>query len=308
MKSSITILFSSILLAIPAPSIWAAGEEHFKSSDAAISALKDAVKVHDTNRLHAIFGPAGRELASPDRVEATNEFAIFAQRVADKVELVSESGSTHRLVIGADRWPFPIPLVNRDSEWYFDTAAGREEILNRRIGANELKTIDVLHTYVAAQREYATRDRDGDQVLEFAEHLRSTRGTHDGLYWPLDSSEDVSPLGPLIAEARSEGYKNGNKIMSDPQIPYHGYYFKILTRQGPHVPGGKYNYLINGHMIGGFALVAWPAQWGNSGVMTFVVNQQDKVYQRNLGAKSAAIARAMTTYDPDGSWTLVNED
>ena len=154
-----------------------------------------------------------------------------------------------------------------------------------------------------AQREYASQDRLGDGVLAYAQFLRSTPGTHDGLFWPAKPGEELSPLGPLVAQARVEGYHRTAKMLNDEQAPYHGYYFKILTRQGKHAPGGKYDYIINGRMIAGFALVAWPAEWGNTGVMTFIVNQQGKVYQKNLGPKTAKIARAMTTYDPDDTWT-----
>ena len=203
--------------------------------------------------------------------------------------------------------PFPFPWSKQDGQWLFDVEAGKEEILNRRIGANELGAIQVCRAYVQAQREYASADRNGDEVLEYAQHLRSTPGAHDGLYWSTRTGDELSPLGPLVAQARGEGYRQQTKILTDEQSPYHGYYFRILTRQGKHAPGGKYNYIINGHMIAGFALVAWPAEWGNTGVMTFIVNQRGKVYQKNLGPKTPSIAKAMTTYDPDTTWTLAKE-
>jgi hypothetical protein len=164
--------------------------------------------------------------------------------------------------------------------------------------------IDVCNAYVEAQREYASQDRMGDGVLAYAQFLRSTPGTHDGLFWPTNQpGEELSPLGPLIAQARVEGYHRAAKMLNDEQAPYHGYYFKILTSQGKHAPGGKFKYCINGRMIAGFALVAWPAEWGDTGVMTFIVNQQGKIYQKNLGSKTARIAKAMTIYDPDDTWT-----
>jgi hypothetical protein len=164
--------------------------------------------------------------------------------------------------------------------------------------------IDVCNAYVVAQREYASQDRMGDGVLAYAQFLRSTPGTHDGLFWPAQKpGEELSPLGPLIAQARVEGYQRTAKMLNDEQAPYHGYYFKILTRQGKHSLSGKYNYIINGRMIAGFALVAWPVEWGNTGVMTFIVNQTGVVFQKNLGSKTAKIARAITTYDPDDTWT-----
>ncbi len=229
---------------------------------------------------------------------------MFVQRLVEKTQLVTNSDAKVTLEIGADGWPFPIPLVKQDGQWFFDTAAGKQEILARRIGMDETGTIDVCNAYVGAQREYASQDRLGDGVLAYAQFLRSTPGTHDGLFWPAHQpGEELSPLGPLVAQARVDGYHRAAKMLNDEQAPYHGYYFKILTRQGKHAPGGKYDYIINGHMIGGFALVAWPAEWGNTGVMTFIVNQQGKVYQKNLGPKTATIAKAMTTYDPDDTWT-----
>jgi hypothetical protein len=282
----------------------AAGEERFASPEAAVDVLKTAVEVSDTNRLHAIFGPDAHALVSIDVVEAHEERELFMRRVKERINLVAASDSKQELQLGADGWPFPVPLVRQDGKWFFDIDAGREEILNRRIGVNELGAIQVCRAYAQAQREYASVDRDGDEVLEYAQHLRSTPGTHDGLYWSTKTGDELSPLGPLVAQAREEGYRQQTKILTEVQSPYHDYYFKILTAQGKHAPGGKYNYVINGHMIAGFALVAWPAEWGNTGVMTFIVNQQGKVYQKNLGPKTASIARALSAYDPDPAWTL----
>ena len=286
----------------------AADEQTFAAPQDAVNALVAAAQNHDTNALHSIFGPAGHDLISPDVVQATEEYKMFVQRLTEKTQLVTNSDSKVTLKIGADGWPFPIPLVKQNGQWFFDTGAGKEEVLNRRIGRNEIGAIRVCRAYVDAQREYASQDRLGDGILEYAQHLRSTPGQHDGLYWPMPPGEEISPLGPLIAQAHGEGYRRQSKIMTDEQTPYHGYYFKILTRQGKHAPIGKYNYIINGHMIAGFAFVAWPAEWGNSGVMTFVVNQQGKVYQKNLGLKTPSIAKAMTTYDPDDTWTLVQDN
>ncbi len=297
------LALGAFILVFPAR-VLAAGEQQFGSPDAAVKALAAAADVKDTNALRAIFGPAARDLVSPDPVQRAAEFEKFAQRLKEKTELVRDSDSRRVLQLGADGWPFPIPLVKQERQWHFDTVAGKEEILNRRVGMDEIGAIRVCRAYVEAQREYASKDRDGDEVLEYAQRLRSTPGTHDGLYWSLKTGDELSPLGPLIAGARVEGYRQKTKIMTDEQSPYHGYYFKILTKQGAQAPGGKYNYIINGHMIGGFALVAWPAEWGNSGVMTFIVNQQGKVYQKNLGPKTASLAAKMTAYDPDVTWTL----
>ena len=282
----------------------AADEQTFAVPQDAVNALVAAAQNHDTNALRIIFGPEGHALISPDVVQATEEYKMFVQRLAEKTQLVTNSDSNVTLEIGADGWPFPIPLVQQGAQWHFDTAPGKDEILARRVGRDEIGAIDVCLAYVDAQREYASQDRMGDGVLAYAQFLRSTTGTHDGLFWPANQPGDteLSPLGPLIAQARVEGYQHTAKMLNDEQAPYHGYYFKILTCQGKHAPGGKFNYVINGRMLAGFALVAWPAEWGNTGVMTFIVNQQGRIYQKNLGPKTSKIARAMTAYDPDDSW------
>jgi hypothetical protein len=281
----------------------AADEQTFAVPQDAVNALVAAAQNHDTNALRIIFGPEGHALISPDVVQATEEYKMFVQRLAEKTQLVTNSDSNVTLEIGADGWPFPIPLVKQDGQWFFDTAAGRQEILARRIGMDETGAMNVCNAYVEAQREYASQDRMGDGVLAYAQFLHSTPGTHDGLFWPAKPGEELSPLGPLIAQARVEGYQRTAKMLNDEQAPYHGYYFKILTRQGKHALSGKYNYIINGRMIAGFALVAWPAEWGDTGVMTFIVNQTGIVSQKNLGPQTAKIAKAMTVYDPGLTWT-----
>jgi hypothetical protein len=300
---------SALVLAgvVPALSghLMAAGEQTFNSPDQAVSALLTAATNHDTNAMHQIFGPEGHQLVSPDVVQATEEFNAFLQRLTEKNQLSTNSDSSLTLKIGVDAWPFPIPLVERNGQWAFDTAAGAAEILNRRVGRDELGAIDVCHAYVDAQHEYASQDRMGDGVLAYARFLHSTPGTHDGLFWPAKPDEALSPLGPLVAAARVEGYHRPATMLNDEQAPYHGYYFKILTCQGKHAPGGKYDYIINGRMIAGFALVAWPAKWGNTGVMSFIVNQQGKVYQCNLGKDTVKVAACMNRFDPDSRWTPV---
>jgi len=305
--ASVTSAVMLLVVALPASS-FAAGEERFDSPEEAVAALTKAAESHDTNAVHAIFGPEVHQLLNPDPVQANENFNKFVERIKEKTHLVPESDSKQLLELGNERYPFAIPLVKEDGKWFFDTNAGKEEILNRRIGANELGAIAVVRAYVDAQREYASQDHTGDGVLQYAQHLRSTPGTHDGLYWPVTNDyQQLSPFGPLITEAKAEGYHRHTGMMTEQntQTPYHGYYFKILTRQGSHAPGGKYDYIINGNMIAGFGLVAWPAEWGNTGVMTFIVNQQGKIYQKDLGPKTAAIASAMTTYNPDSSWTPV---
>ena len=298
-----------LLAAVPAlamaPSLWAADEKGFDSPQDAVNALVTAAENHDTNAMRAIFGPEGHELVSPDAVQAAEGYKMFVQRLTAKTQLVTNSDSCVCVQMGNDGWPFPIPLVKQDGQWFFDTAAGRQEILNRRIGMDELGAIAVCRAYVDAQREYACQDRLGNGVLAYAQYLHSNPGMHDGLYWPAEAGEPLSPLGPLVAAARGEGYDRPAKMMGEQQAPYHGYYFKILTRQGKHAAGGKYDYIINGNMIAGFALVAWPVEWGNTGVMTFIVNQQGKVYQCNLGEKTAKIASHLKAFDPDSRWTMV---
>jgi hypothetical protein len=299
------------LLAAASPGrTMAADQQTFPTLDAAVSALTAATKSHDTNVFHTLFGTEGRKLISPDVVQAAADFNIFQQRLAEKIQLVTNADDNITLQLGADGWPFPIPLVQTNNVWLFDTKAGKEEILNRRIGMDELGVIAVCNAYVQAQREYASQDRMGDGVLAYAQFLKSSPGKHDGLFWPTNNNpgEILSPLGPLIAQAHVEGYRHTATIMNEESAPYHGYYFEIMTKQGKHAPGGKYNYIINGRMIAGFALVAWPAEWGNTGVMTFIVNQQGKIYQKNLGPKTVKIANDMSVYDPDDSWTLVQED
>lgn len=301
----ITALFVALLVGSSTVRVLAADEETFSSPNQAVQALTSAAMNHDTNALHRIFGPEGHELASPDVVQATNEFKIFVQRLREKIQIATNSPSDLTLELGADGWPFPIPLVNEGGQWSFDTDAGKSEILNRRIGMNELGAIAVCRAYLQAQREYASQDRMDDGVLAYAQFLHSTPGKRDGLFWPAKAGEPLSPLGPLVAAAHMEGYHHTATMMNQEVAPYHGYYFKILTRQGKHAPGGKYNYIINGRMIAGFGLVAWPAEWGNTGVMTFIVNQQGKIYQCCLGKNTGKLATAMNSFDPDSRWTPV---
>jgi len=285
--------------AAPTAKVYATPEE-------AIAELKVATSDADTNAMRAIFGPAYVDLQNADRVQATNDFAKFSQALIATNHLVHISDSKIVLELGEDLWPFPVPLVKEGGGWHFDTEAGEEEIINRRIGKNELEVLSVMRQYVDAQREYASVDRDGDQVLEYAQRISSSPGKMDGLYWPIELNGEMSPFGPMVAEAQGKGYfarKAEAEAKSDP-APFHGYYFKILTRQGKHAPGGKYNYVINGHMIGGFAMVAWPADYGESGIMTFLVNQQGRVYQKNLGEKTTKIVHKMDAYDPDPSWKV----
>jgi hypothetical protein len=289
------------------PEAGAASQRYFASPEDALKALVEAVKSKDAAELDQIFGPARKELLSDDEVQQAAGLEAFAKHLAEKTDLVKENDSTVILHIGNENWPFPIPIVRKDGQWFFDTEAGKEEILNRRIGENELTAILVCRTYVKAQREYALKDWEGTGVLAYAQKLRSDPGRKNGLFWRTKPGEEISPFGELVAQAWKQGYKRNKAAFREESTPFHGYYFRILTRQGKNAPGGKYNYVINGNMVAGFALVAFPANWGRSGVMTFIVNQQGKVYQKNLGPETTKIAQEMEWYNPDGTWTLVKE-
>jgi len=275
----------------------------FASPEEAVKALVAATQAGDHAAVDAIFGPEVKELLSGDPKQDALEFAAFARLIGQYSRLVRKADDRYVLDLGDQDWPLPIPLVKNGGAWFFDTAEGKEEIVNRRIGEDELTAIGVCRTYLAAQREYASEDRVGDGVLRFAQKFRSAPGQRDGLYWPAAPNQEPSPFGPLIAEVHAEGY-GGRTAEGEPQ-PFYGYRFKILTAQGASAPGGAYDYVINGNLIAGFALVAYPAHWGESGVMTFIVNQWGRVYERNLGAQSADIAAAMTEFDPDQDWTAV---
>jgi hypothetical protein len=296
-----------LMLAVAAlPGVGRAEDAHqtmFASPDEAAKALIDAADKGDTDALMAIFGPQGSDLVSsgdPVADKSGRERFVASAKQATRLEKVGDDKVI--LNIGRDDWPLPIPIVRGTGGWYFDTAAGEEEIINRRIGRNELGAIDVCRAYVAAQREYASKDHDGSGVLKFAQRVNSSPNRKDGLYWPAAADgSDLSPLGPLVADAIKEGYTK----QEGARTPYHGYYFKILRAQGKAAPGGDYEYVINGNMIAGFALVAWPASYGASGVMTFIVNQQGIVYQKDLGEKTDEVASVMTRYDPDATWQKV---
>ncbi|MGD1029914.1 MAG: DUF2950 domain-containing protein [Opitutaceae bacterium] len=281
----------------------AGSPRRFGSPEEAVKALAAAAKSGDRPAVDAIFGPGVKDLLSGDARQDSIEFATFCKSIGQLCQLVRKSDDRCVINIGALDWPMAVPLVKKDGQWFFDTAAGKEEVLNRRIGKDELMAIGVCRTYVQAQREYASEDRGGGGIFDYAQKLSSTPGKKDGLYWPASPNEEQSPFGPLVAQARAEGY--GGKTAEGKPQPYYGYRFKILTAQGPAAPGGAYDYVINGNMVAGFALVAYPEHWGESGVMTFIVNQWGKVYERNLGAQSAEIAEAMAEFNPDGDWTVV---
>jgi hypothetical protein len=293
-----------VVLALPLLAAAPAADtaKQFASPQAAIDALVAAVRSADVAQFRALFGPAGLQVVSAGDPVANQTQRQKFIAAYDAKHAIDVNGDEATLSIGADDWPFPIPLKHGAKGWSFDVAAGREEILDRRIGANELYTQQVMLAYVDAQNEYVQSLHDGNKVHVYAQRLLSSPGKQDGLYWLTQEGQPQSPLGPLIAEARAGGYRPGES--AEPQ-PYHGYYYHILKGQGPHAPGGAYSYVANGLMLGGFGLVAWPSQWGNTGVMTFVVNQDGEIYQKDLGPRTAAIAKAMTRFDPDTTWHKV---
>ncbi|VXB10362.1 conserved hypothetical protein [Burkholderia sp. 8Y] len=297
----LVIGLATIAMYLAPLSVRAANDQQtFATPDEAVNALVQALKSNDDAALIGIFGSAHKRLIVTSDEAENRQLRADALAEFEAFHRLEEASPDRRiLVIGDDAWPMPIPLVRENGVWRFATEEGEQEILDRRIGANEREAIKVLRAYLDAQREYASRDRMGDGVLQYARKLGSSPGRHDGLYWPADASqgEEESPFGPLIA-ASSTYFKDRNAGDA-----YHGYHFRILTRQGKNAPGGAFSYLINGRMLAGFAMVAYPAEYGASGVMTFIVNNNGVVYQKNLGAS----AQPLTEFDPDASWTRVNE-
>ena len=277
----------------------AAAQQAFKTPDEAASALVRAAKAGDMKALVTVLGPDGEDIVSSgDEVadQATREKFVAAYDAKHKIDMEGDSKAT--IVIGQEDFPLPIPILRKDGMWRFDTAAGRDEILFRRIGKNELDAIQASLAYVDAQNEYAEKDRTGAGMNTYAQRIISQPGKKDGLYWPV--GEEESPLGELVAQATAQGYRVGGG-----RTPYHGYYFKILTKQGPAAPGGELDYVVNGKMIGGFALVAYPAEYRNSGVMTFIVSHAGDVFQKDLGPNTARLAERMTSFNPDSTWQKV---
>jgi hypothetical protein len=277
------------------------GQQSFKTADEAVGALMSAAKTGDRQAVLSVLGRDGADIVSSgDRVADASARNRVIEAYDDKHQVVMEGTDKAVLILGREDWPFPIPLVRKDGSWRFDTAAGREEILYRRVGRNELSAIQACLAYVDAQQEYAERGIAGNGV--YAQRIVSQPGNKDGLYWPAQSGEDESPLGELAASAAAEGYRVGQQ-----RAPYHGYYYKVLTRQGPNAPGGALDYTVRGRMIGGFALVAYPAEYRNSGVMTFLVNHRGDVYEKDLGPNTARIAGGITAFNPDNTWRRVTE-
>jgi Protein of unknown function (DUF2950) len=290
--ASASIAASSVALA----------QQDYKTPQAAVDALVDTAKSGDQNAALVVLGRGGEDIiSSGDKVSDDAVRARFVASYDAKHQIAAQGDNKAILVIGDNDYPFPIPLErNKNGTWSFDTEAGRREILYRRIGHNELDAIQTCLAYVDAQNDYASKDRGSGQGV-YAQRFISTEGKKDGLYWPTTAGEEESPLGPLFAEASRQGYRTGGG-----RSPYHGYYYKILTKQGPAANGGAADYVVNGNMIGGFALVAYPAEYRNSGVMTFIVNYQGTVFQKDLGHDTAQRAEDMTSFNPDSTWKKVD--
>lgn len=295
-----------LLAAVPQP-LRAAGpaaaQATFASPEQAVDRLVTAVRANETADLMTILGPDGRDLVysgDPVADELGRKEFVSAYEMKNLLELRNDS--TAILMIGRDDWPLPIPIVRSGAGWRFDTQAGEDEILNRTIGRNELAAIQSCRAFVDAEREYASADRNGDGLFEYAQQFVSSPGKRDGLYWPAEPGEPESPVGLLMADARAEGYGAGGPPGT--YAPYHGYFYRILQAQGKNAVGGARDYVVDGHMIGGFALVAFPAKYGVSGVMTFIVNQDGTVFQKDLGPRTTRIAMSMQRFDPDSSWAM----
>ncbi|HEV2327328.1 MAG TPA: DUF2950 domain-containing protein [Verrucomicrobiae bacterium] len=276
----------------------AAGQQTFASPDDAIVALRMAIESDDNAALDKIFGPDIQSLRTGDKVQDAKNRRRFATALAESCQLDKQDPREIFVEVGTNNWPMPVPLVQTNGQWFFDTPAGKEEAIDRHIGKDELAAIGVCRAYVTAQQQFAAMNGG-----IYAEKFKSSEGKRDGLYW--DSGENAPPsrIGRLVAEADMEGY-SGEK---GPQ-PFHGYFFKILTRQGPDAPGGKMDYMSNGSLKGGYALVAWPQNWDQSGIMTFIVNQDGKVYQADFGKKTSRIASRIKEYNPDSQWQLVQDE
>ena len=275
-------------------------QKTFGSPEDAANALAAASRASDVKALESILGPgSARLIRSGDAVADRRGRERFAQAYAEASKVERQGDAKAILMIGKDEWPMPIPMVKGKDGWRFDARQGGEEVLNRRVGRNELSTVQVMLAYVDAQREYYLRNPRNDKLLHYAQKFGSVPGKRDGLYFPTKAGEAPSPLGPLFTKAKAAGYGKDEDGLPD---PYYGYRYRILTRQGPDAPGGAYDYVVQGRMIGGFALIAWPASYGNSGVMTFIVNHEGVVYEKDLGLGTATAVGKITRFNPDKTW------
>ena len=280
-----------------------AGQKTFPTPEDAVVAAVDAAKASNTSELAAIFGAEGEKvLFSGDPVMDQRSREVFLVAYAERAALKADGPARRILYVGYEDWPFPIPLVKEGQVWRFDTSAGAQEILYRRIGRNELSTIGVCRTLVEAQKEYAAVGRDGKSAGIYAQKLASTPGKHDGLYWKSEDPEELSPLGEFAAEAAAEGYRRPEEGQP---TPFHGYLFRSLNSQGKSAKHGARSYIVKGEMRDGFALIAFPAAYGVSGVMTFIVNQDGVVYEKDLGSETSKIAAEIKEFEPDSSWQKI---
>jgi len=302
---SFVLLSLLVLLALPSGVAQAAGQKVFSSPDDAAKALIAAARAGDRVQLEVIFGPESHDLFySGDEVADLRGLSRFAHWADQSTELTPRADGSIEMSVGDEDWPLPMPLVKTDGGWMFDTAAGRDELINRRIGANELSAIDVCRALVDAQRVYASKDRDGDGVKEFARKILSDDGKQNGLFWNASKhGGEASPIGPLVATAAGEGYKKAGET----PMPYHGYYFRVLTKQGKNAPGGAKDYIVDGNMTKGFAILAYPADYGISGIMTFAINRNGILFQKDFGRNTEKLVAALDSYDPDHSWTVVKD-
>jgi hypothetical protein len=301
-----SVLFVAAISSVAAVGGVAQGQPHrvFATPEDAVSALLTAVKSGSVDDLRPLFGPEADELiAASDPLTARRNRDVFKIAAAEKWQLVDAADGRKTLVVGHEDWPFPIPLVHDASGWRFDTSAGTEEIVARRIGRNELATLETCRAYVAAQQRYAQDAHDDSPAGAYAMQLRSDPGKQNGLYWPTSKGQKRSPLGEMVAIAANT--ERAPAVGGQERIPLHGYYFRILTAQGPSAPGGRKSYIVKGSMPLGFALVAWPAQYNVTGVMTFIVNHDGIVYEKDLGPATVDAVRKITAYDPDSSWKPV---
>jgi hypothetical protein len=297
-----------MLLALTLLASGCAGQVTFASADQAVDSLVAALRARDAKQLQNVLGPESEEIIfSGDKVADRNLLETFLKAYDEKHEILAGRDGAMALVIGKSEWPMPIPIVQEGGKWRFDTEAGKDEVLNRRIGRNELSAIQTCLAILDAQREYLSVDRNANGLCEYATRFISEPGKKNGLFWPTKEGEPPSPLGPLAAVAAEEGYKRDKSSAASPQ-PYHGYRFRILTRQGPGAPGGEMDYMAGGKLIGGFAVVAWPAAYGNSGIMTFIMSHEGTVYQRDLGKGTARAALSMISYDPGPGWKPVESE
>jgi len=297
----ITLFIAVVLVTLSVPAALPASQQTFASPAEAVQALVSAAKRNDTEQVKRILGPEASLLSSGDPVADKNDRDRVLKKYEEMNRLVVEPDKSVMLYVGAENWPFPIPLVEKNGVWSFDTNAGKKEILFRRIGRNEFATIDTLNALVEAQKEYASSPRDG--VKQYAQKFLSDEGRHNGLFWKSAPGEPQSPIGPLIVNAAGEGY---SKSKEGPTA-FHGYIYRIIQAQGNSAPGGAMNYMSNGNMTRGFAILAYPVKYRNSGVMTFIVGSDGKVYQKDLGPRTSAIAKAMKQYNPDRTWTLAED-